>query len=44
VTADRILIRAVLENLVENAWKFTAGRDHATIEFAATTLGAKDAP
>jgi PAS domain S-box-containing protein len=34
VTADRILIRAVLENLVENAWKFTAGRDDATIEFA----------
>jgi PAS domain S-box-containing protein len=36
VTADRILIRAVLENLVENAWKFTARRDDATIEFAAT--------
>jgi PAS domain S-box-containing protein len=35
VTADRILIRAVLENLVENAWKFTAGRDDPTIEFAA---------
>jgi len=34
VTADRILIRAVLDNLVENAWKFTAGRDDATIEFA----------
>jgi PAS domain S-box-containing protein len=37
VTADRILIRAVLENLVENAWKFTATRDDATIEFATTT-------
>ena len=37
VTADRILIRAVLENLVENAWKFTARRDDATIEFATTT-------
>ena len=37
VTADHILIRAVLENLVENAWKFTAGRDGATIEFATTT-------
>ena len=36
-TADRILIRAVLENLVENAWKFTARRDGATIEFATTT-------
>jgi len=34
VTADRILIRTVLDNLVENAWKFTAGREHATIEFA----------
>jgi PAS domain S-box-containing protein len=37
VTADRILIHAVLENLVENAWKFTSGRDDAAIEFAATT-------
>jgi PAS domain S-box-containing protein len=34
VTADRILIRTVLDNLVENAWKFTAGRADATIEFA----------
>jgi PAS domain S-box-containing protein len=33
VTADRILIRTVLDNLVENAWKFT-GREDATIEFA----------
>jgi len=32
-TADRILIRAALDNLVGNAWKFTAGRDDATIEF-----------
>jgi PAS domain S-box-containing protein len=37
VTADRILIRTVLENLVENAWKFTARRGGATIEFATTT-------
>jgi PAS domain S-box-containing protein len=35
VTADPILIRTVLDNLVENAWKFTAGREDATIEFAA---------
>jgi PAS domain S-box-containing protein len=35
VTADRILIHTVLDNLVENAWKFTAGRQDATIEFAA---------
>jgi PAS domain S-box-containing protein len=41
VTADRILIRAVLENLVENAWKFTAKRAEATIEFA--TAAAPDA-
>jgi PAS domain S-box-containing protein len=36
-TADRILIRAVLENLIENAWKFTAMRDPAVIEFGAST-------
>src|SRR5580658_6374971 len=35
VTADRSLIRAVVENLVDNAWKFTARRDDAIIEFAA---------
>ena len=34
VTADRILIRAVLANLIENAWKFTSGREDAVIEFA----------
>ena len=37
VTADRSLIRTVVQNLVENAWKFTARRDGATIEFATTT-------
>jgi light-regulated signal transduction histidine kinase (bacteriophytochrome) len=36
VKADRSLIRTVLQNLVENAWKFTAKRDGATIEFGAT--------
>jgi light-regulated signal transduction histidine kinase (bacteriophytochrome) len=41
VTADRSLIRTVLQNLVENAWKFTAKRENATIEFGTTT--ARDA-
>ena len=36
VTADRTLIRTVVQNLVENAWKFTAKRDGATIEFGTT--------
>ena len=36
VTADRALIRIVVQNLVENAWKFTARRDAATIEFGTT--------
>jgi signal transduction histidine kinase len=34
VTADRGLIRMALSNLLANAWKYTAGRDEATIEFA----------
>jgi PAS domain S-box-containing protein len=42
VTADRPLIRTVLENLLENAWKFTAGREHATIEFG--TIPVDNAP
>jgi signal transduction histidine kinase len=33
-TADRTLIRSALDNLLENAWKFTARRDGAVIEFA----------
>ena len=42
VNADRTLIRSVLDNLLENAWKFTARRDGAAIEFATAPVG--DAP
>ena len=38
-TADRALIRTALDNLLENAWKFTARRDGAAIEFATTPVG-----
>jgi signal transduction histidine kinase len=31
--ADRSLISTALQSLVENAWKFTSGRDEAAIEF-----------
>ena len=31
--ADPVLIRTVLQNLLDNAWKFTSGRDDAAIEF-----------
>jgi PAS domain S-box-containing protein len=40
--ADRPLIRTALQNLLENAWKFTTGREQASIEFAATAVD--DAP
>jgi PAS domain S-box-containing protein len=40
--ADRPLIRTVLQELVENAWKFTVDREQAAIEFAATPVD--DAP
>jgi PAS domain S-box-containing protein len=36
VMADRGLIRTVVQNLMENAWKFTAKGDDASIEFART--------
>ena len=39
VIADRNLIRTVVQNLVENAWKFTAPRDTAAIEFGARPAG-----
>jgi PAS domain S-box-containing protein len=41
-TADATLIRTALEKLLENAWKFTANQESATIEFAA--LEVDDAP
>jgi signal transduction histidine kinase len=39
VIADAVLIRTVLENLLENAWKFTARRDDALIEFGTVPAG-----
>ena len=37
VSADRTLIRTVVQNLMGNAWKFTARRQAAVIEFSAVT-------
>ena len=39
VTADRALIRSALDNLLDNAWKFTSRRDGAAIEFATAPAG-----
>jgi PAS domain S-box-containing protein len=37
--ADLTLIRTVLQNLLDNAWKFTSRRDDALIEFGTTPVG-----
>jgi len=42
VRAEPALIRIVLRNLVENAWKYTSHRDDALIEFGTTPTS--DAP
>jgi PAS domain S-box-containing protein len=39
VQADPGLIRTVLQNLLENAWKFTSGQADASIEFGADPAG-----
>ncbi|HET7018392.1 MAG TPA: PAS domain S-box protein [Streptosporangiaceae bacterium] len=39
VRADHALIRTALQNLLDNAWKFTARRDNATIEFGTIPTG-----
>jgi signal transduction histidine kinase len=41
--ADPTLIGTVLQNLLDNAWKYSSGRDDALIEFATTPVGG-DAP
>ena len=37
--ADRALIHDILQNLVQNSWKFTSHRDDAFIEFGTTPTG-----
>jgi PAS domain S-box-containing protein len=43
VNADAGLMRAVLDNLIGNAWKFTAGRASARVEFGRAQVGGERA-
>jgi light-regulated signal transduction histidine kinase (bacteriophytochrome) len=43
VTADGQLLRIALENLLENAWKFTAREAVARLEFGMTSIGGEQA-
>lgn len=43
VNGDAKLLRVVLENLLGNAWKYTANRDEAIIEFGLVDIDAKAA-
>ena len=40
---DRVLLRSVMENLMNNAWKFTGGHPRARIEFGVADHGGKAA-
>ena len=40
---DPVLIRVVLQNLLDNAWKFTSRHDHAKIEFGSLELDGETA-
>jgi PAS domain S-box-containing protein len=43
VRGDAKLLRIALEELLENAWKFTSGRESAHIEFGQTTVDGEPA-
>jgi light-regulated signal transduction histidine kinase (bacteriophytochrome) len=43
VTGDERLLRAVMENLLSNAWKFTGKKERATIEFGVTDIEGRTA-
>ncbi len=43
VEGDPVLLRVLVQNLLENAWKFTADRPRALIEFGRAEVGGKNA-
>ncbi len=42
VRADRNLIRMVLENLLQNAWKYTSKKEHTSIAFGKAVIDSKE--
>jgi light-regulated signal transduction histidine kinase (bacteriophytochrome) len=44
IEGDELLIKIALDNLIDNAWKFTASKEHTIIKFGSTMKDGKTVP